>query len=123
MKLRKTGDSIKILAAGLFIITIIASVSCTSKTTGNRKDTTTGTKVSDAERRGIERAEADIKNGDLKILYYGERCPADDNPRYDRETGLRMINEEWDDLPSNDYPEEVAAYNRTIRAYMKNKGH
>ena len=123
MKLIKTGDYLKILAAGFFIITVIASLSCTSKTTGNRKGTVTGIKVSDAERRGIERAQADIKSGDLKILYYGERSPADDNPRYDSETGLRMINEEWDDLPSNDYPEEVAAYNRTMRAYIKNRGH
>lgn len=119
MKFRKTGDYMKILAAGFFIITVIASFSCASKTAVNSNVTAAGIKVSDAERRGIERAEADIKSGDLKILYYGERSPEDDYPHHDKETGLPRVNEEWDDLPYNEYPDEVKAYNKTIREYMK----
>lgn len=112
----------KILGAG-FIFAALALFSCASdpEAMNNDKERVTVKQLSDAEKRGIARAEADIKRGDLKILYYGERLPEDDYPQFDKETGLRMVNEEWDDLPSNDYPEEVAAYNRTIRAYVKKK--
>ncbi|HPS59577.1 MAG TPA: hypothetical protein PK514_15860 [Spirochaetota bacterium] len=119
MKINKPGDYIKILTAGVFIIAVIASFSCAPKSAGNTKNTMTGTKVSEAERRGIERAEADIKSGNLKILYYGERSPEDDYPHYDKDTGLPMVNEEWGDLPYNEYPDEVKAYNKTIREYLK----
>ena len=109
----------KILTTG-FIIAALAPFSCASDP-GGGNNAKVRVKLSDAEKRGIERAEADIKSGDLKILYYGERSPEDDYSRYDRETGLRMVNEEWDDLPYNDYPDEVKAYNKTIREHVKKK--
>lgn len=111
---------IKILITG-YIIAAFAALSCVSNpVSGNRVyQSEASEKLSDAEKRGITRAEADIKSGDLKILYYGEKSSEDDYTKYDKDTGLRMINEEWDDLPSNDYPEEVAAYNRTMRNYVK----
>lgn len=120
MNYRNYTISKKIPTAG-FIIALLAALSCSTQAV--KRDTAdlnaSAVILSDAEKRGITRAEADIKSGDLKILYYGEKSPVDDYVKYDKETGLRMVNEEWDDLPSNDYPEEVAAYNRTIREYVK----
>lgn len=123
---KKERRFMKCIAASFIAALLMTGTACTSqqeqRMEQNMENKTGEHKMTAAEKRGTERALADIKNGNMKILIFGERNPDDNRRQYDEETGLPLVNEEWDDLPSNDYPEEVRAYNRTIREYMKQHG-
>ena len=75
----------------------------------------------DAEKKGAARAEADIRRGVFRIIICGERFPGE-KPQRDAETGLMEYNEEGDDIPYNEYFDEMHGYNAVMREYVKTHG-
>lgn len=72
----------------------------------------------DAEKKGILRAQEDIRRGVFHILICGERIPGE-KPQRDAETGYIEYNEEGDDIPYIEYFCEMDGYNATMREYAK----
>jgi hypothetical protein len=64
--------------------------------------------------KGIHRANEDIKNGKMQILYYGKPWSAR-KPLIDDETGLPVIIVEGC-VVTTDFVEETDAYNTIMRA-------
>jgi hypothetical protein len=64
--------------------------------------------------KGIHRAQEDIKNGKIQILYYGKPWSVG-KPLIDDETGLPVIIVEGC-VVTTDFVEETDAYNKIMRA-------
>ena len=75
----------------------------------------------DARKKGVARAQEDIRRGELRILICGERISGE-KPQRDPETGLMEHNEEGDDIPYNEYFDEMDGYNEAMRGYVKTHG-
>lgn len=75
----------------------------------------------EAEKKGAARAQEDIRRGVFRIIICGERMPGE-KPQRDPETGLMEYNEEGDDIPYNEYFDEMHGYNAVMREYVKTHG-